>query len=95
MRFLSVRELRNSPGQVWSSLNQEDLVLTAHGRPVGVLIGVKEGRIEETLAALRRAKAAVAVSRIRQRAAMAGTAALSPREIEAEVRAVRRRRKKT
>jgi PHD/YefM family antitoxin component YafN of YafNO toxin-antitoxin module len=93
MKFLSVRELRNRPGRVWSELKKEELVLTSNGKPVGILLGVKEGRIEETLAALRRARAAAAVSRMRRRAAAAGTDTLSSREIEAEVRAARRRGK--
>ena len=91
MRFLSVRELRNEPGKVWRELEQEDLVVTANGRPVGILVSVKEGDLEQTLLALRRARAAVAVSRMRRRAAERRTERLSAAEIDREIRAVRRR----
>ena len=91
MKFLSVRELRNTPGKVWSQLEEDDLVVTSNGKPVGILVGVADGRIEETLAALRRAKAAIAVSRMREQARTAGTSRLSARKVESQIRAVRRR----
>ena len=91
MRFLSVRELRNEPGKVWRELEQEDLVVTANGRPVGILVSVKEGDLEQTLLALRRARAAVAVSRMRRRAGERGVERFSAAEIDREIRAVRRR----
>jgi prevent-host-death family protein len=92
MKFLSVRELRNRPGRVWDDALQDDLVVTSNGKPVGVLIGVPEAGLEETLLLLRRARAAAAVSSIRRRAASRGTARLSQKAIDAEVRATRRAR---
>lgn len=91
MKFVTIRELRNRPGRVWEELRREDLVLTASGKPVGILVGVEEGDLDEALAALRRARAQVAVSRLRRQAAAAGTAKLPAREIAREIRAVRRR----
>lgn len=93
MKFLSVRELRNRPGRVWERLLKEDLVLTANGRPVGVLVGVDEGRLEETVTTLRRARAMLAVSRMRRRAAETGADKLTPAEIDREIRKVRRQRR--
>ena len=93
MKFLSVRELRNRSGQVWDDAQQDDLVVTSNGKPVGVLIGVPEGELEQTLLLLRRARAAAAVSSMRRRAASRGTARLSRTAIEVEVRAARRARR--
>ena len=93
MRFVSVRELRNSPGKLWASLSKADVVLTANGKPMGVLVGVDESRLDETVDAIRRAKAAMAVSRMRKRAAEAGTSRLTMAEINREVREVRRKRR--
>jgi len=93
MKFLSVRELRNTPGRVWADLRKHDLVVTANGKPVGILVGVDAGRIEDTLEALRRARAVMAVSRMRRSAAVSGASRLSARQIESEIRAVRRRRR--
>ena len=90
MKFISVRELRNRPGGVWKELGEGELVLTANGKPVGVLIGVPEGDLEQTLAVLRRSRAALAVSRMREHAAEAGLDQLDKTEIESEIRAARR-----
>jgi antitoxin (DNA-binding transcriptional repressor) of toxin-antitoxin stability system len=91
MRFVTVRELRNTSGQVWRRLGKEEMVLTANGKPVGVLVGVDEGNLEATLRELRRARAAAAVSRMREDAARAGRDRLTPAQNEAEIQAARRR----
>lgn len=93
MRFVSVRELRNRPGKLWASLSQADVVLTANGKPMGVLVGVDEARLDETVDAIRRAKATMAVSRMRKRAAEAGTSRLTMTEINREIREARRKRR--
>ena len=93
MRFLSVRELRNNSGRVWDDARQDDLVVTSNGRPVGVLIGVPEGELEQTLLLLRRARASAAASSMRRRAAERRTARLSRSAIDAEIKSVRRARR--
>jgi antitoxin (DNA-binding transcriptional repressor) of toxin-antitoxin stability system len=78
---------------VWSALSKDDLVLTASGKPVGVLVGVDETRLDETVDAIRRARAVLAVSRIRRRAAETGADRLSMAEINREIAKARRRRR--
>jgi hypothetical protein len=92
MKFVSVRELRNSPGKVWKRLENDDLVVTANGKPVGLLLEVDEGSFERTLAAVRRARGLLALSEIRARAAAAGSARLPAGAIAREIAAVRRQR---
>lgn len=92
MKYVSIRELRNRPGAVWSRLAKEDVVLTASGKPRGVLLGVDESRLDETVEAIRRARAILAVSRMRRKAAESGMEKLSRAEIDREIRQVRRRR---
>ena len=93
MRFVSVRELRSKSGEVWHALRQgEEAVLTANGRPVAVLVGTSEEDLEETLRAVRRARAQAAVSRMRERAAERGLDRLTELEVDEEVRAERRER---
>jgi PHD/YefM family antitoxin component YafN of YafNO toxin-antitoxin module len=92
MKYVSARELRNHPGMVWSKLEKEDLVLTANGQPKGVLVGVDESRLDETVDAIRRARAIMAVSRIRRDAAASGVSKLSISDINREIREVRRGR---
>ncbi len=93
MKYVSIRELRNRPGRVWSVLSKDDVVLTASGKPMGVLLGVDETRLDDTVAAIRRARAILAVSRMRRRAAETGKDRMSMAEINREIAAVRRRRR--
>lgn len=93
MKFVSTRELRNRPGYVRELAKKEDLVLTADGKPIAILLGIEEQDLEETALALRQAKAQRALSCMRHQASRRGIAAATPRAIETEIRAVRRKRK--
>ena len=68
----------------------EEVVVTKNGRPVALMIDVEEGRLDETLLAVRRAKAAGAFRALRQQAA--GEDFFTPAEIDDEIAAVRRAR---
>jgi prevent-host-death family protein len=93
MEFVTIRDLRLKPSEVWDKLRQQrELVLTSNGRPVAVIAGVREDDVEETVAALRRARAQAAVSRLRRAAAERGMDRLPTAEIEAEIARVRRER---
>ena len=59
------------------------------GQPIALLIDV-EGDLEEVLAAVRRARAQLAVSRMRQTAQTLGLERLATEEVEAEIQAIRR-----
>ncbi len=74
-------------------LDEDDVVLTANGKPFAIIVRVDEGEIERTAAALRRARAQLAISRMRGTAAAEGLSGLSPRGIEAEIRAARAARR--
>ena len=94
MEFVTIRDLRLKPGDVWDKLRQQrEIILTSNGRPVAVIAGVGENDVEETVVALRRARAQAAVSRLRRAAAERGTNKLSAVEIEAEIAQVRRERR--
>ena len=96
MEFITVRDLRTRPGQIWEKLRQQrDLILTSSGRPIAVLSHIDEGGVEETLAALRRARAQSAVSRLRADAAARGLDRLSGDDIEDEVAAARSERQES
>jgi len=95
MKFVSVREFKAKSGQVWKDLAQEkDMVLTNNGRPVALVSAIPEGNVEDSLAALRKARATLAVEQMQARSLAAGTDKLSMREIEQEIAAVRRVRRR-
>jgi prevent-host-death family protein len=93
MKFVSTRDLRNQPGLIRKLAQKEDLVLTANGKPVAVLIGVEEDDLEETTRVVRQARAQRAVSRMRREAARRGVQRIPSSKIEAEIQAARSQRK--
>ncbi|MGA2065723.1 MAG: type II toxin-antitoxin system prevent-host-death family antitoxin [Thermoguttaceae bacterium] len=93
MRFVTVRELRSRSAELWRRLAEEgDLVVTSNGRPVALLSAIPPDALEESLAALRRARATAAVEAMQRQSLMLGTDRMPPAEIEAEVAAVRKGR---
>lgn len=93
MEFITVRDLRVHPGQVWERLaEQQDIVVTSNGRPIALLTRISEDEVEETLTALRRARAQLAVSRMRTAAAQTNANRMTVEEIEAEIKETRQNR---
>ena len=93
MRFVSVRELRGQSAAVWRTLaDEKDLVVTSNGKPIAVLSATSEEYLEESLHAVRRARAQAAVAAVQQASRNSGTDRLSLDEINAEIDAVRRSR---
>ena len=92
MKFISTRELRNRPGAVREVAQKEDLVLTADGKPIAILMGIENDDVEQAALILRQARAQRALTRMRGQASRSGAAQLSGRALEAEIRAVRRKR---
>jgi hypothetical protein len=89
-----VREFKTKSGRVWKDLIQEkDMVLTNNGRPVAMVSSIPDGNVESSLAALRKARAILAVEQMQAKSIAAGTDRLTMRDIEAEIGAVRRNRK--
>lgn len=86
--------MRGKPGEAWRSLERErEVVVTSNGKPIAILSAVNEDSLEETLAAIRRAKAVAAVTESQRRAALLGTEKLTLPEINREIAAVRRQRR--
>lgn len=89
MKYLSTRELRNTPGVVRDQVREDDLVLTANGKPVAILIGVNDGDIEETLTLLRQVRGQRALAKLQRDAVARGLDLMSADEIDAEIQAAR------
>lgn len=89
MNFYSVRDLRNTPKSVWDNLSSDgEVVITNNGKPAALMIDIADGSFEETVRAVRQAKAMLAFNSMRQKAAMNGY--MTDEEIEAEISAARR-----
>ena len=93
MRFVSVRELRGQSAAVWKALAEEkDLVVTSNGKPIALLSATSDETLEESLGAVRRARAQAAATAMQQASLRAGTDRMSLDDINAEIGAARARR---
>jgi antitoxin (DNA-binding transcriptional repressor) of toxin-antitoxin stability system len=94
MKFVSIRNLRGKSAEVWKELAGEgEMVITSNGRPIAILAAVNESNLEESLSAFRQARAVEAVASLQRRSVEQGTDNISMDEIDAEVKAARRRRR--
>ena len=91
MKFITMRELRNQTSQVIEGLGRETGVVTSNGKPVGLMLRVQDD-FEEMTALLRQARAAAAVSRLRESAREIEASQLTSSEIDEEIRATRQHR---
>jgi len=95
MKFITVRDLRGRPAEVWTKLSRDkELVLTSNGKPIAILSAVSEDTLEGSLAALRQTRAIAAVETMQSHSVAVGTDKLSLEEINAEIAATRKPRRR-
>ena len=95
MRFITVRDLRTTPAQVWKALPEEqEIVITNNGKPIALLTPLTDTDLEDTLASVRRARAINAVKKMQAAAVEAGLSDMTMDEIDEEIRAYRKSKKK-
>jgi antitoxin (DNA-binding transcriptional repressor) of toxin-antitoxin stability system len=95
MKFISVRDLRGKSAEVWKDLPTErEVVVTSNGRPIAILSAVTESNLEESISAIRQARAAEAVMSLQRGSVKRGTDGIAMKEIDAEIKAVREKRKR-
>lgn len=93
MKLVTVRDLRGRSAEVWRMLARErELVVTSNGRPVAVLSSVTPDDLEESLAAIRRARAVQAVAKLQELSLSRFPSGLPGRTVDREIAAVRRKR---
>lgn len=95
MKFISVRDFRIRPGDVWKQLKiYKDIVITSNGKPIAILNPVEDSNLESSITALRRARALMALEEIQKSSIKKGLDKLTEEEIEKEIKAVRLERKR-
>ena len=93
MKFISVRDLRSKSAQVWKELPRErEMIITSNGRPIAIIAATDDSNLEESLAAFRQARAVEAVASLQRRSVEMGTDKITMDEIDAEIKAVRKKR---
>lgn len=94
-KWLASRELSARPGRVLAEVSRLGRVLvTANGKPKAIMIPTSEKTFTRDMELLDRVALARAVEAIRADSVMTGTDTLTMREIDAEVAAVRSRRRR-
>jgi antitoxin (DNA-binding transcriptional repressor) of toxin-antitoxin stability system len=94
MQFMSIREFRAGTATARKRLDRnEEVILTANGQPFACVVAIDPASFDQDLAALRQARARVALRKCWDSAAAAGSNRLTMDEIDAEIRATRRERK--
>jgi antitoxin (DNA-binding transcriptional repressor) of toxin-antitoxin stability system len=95
MKFVTVRELRSKTATIRQDLAQaREIVLTANGRPFAVMTPVNPETVEEEIQAIRRARTRAAIEGLRAAAKRVGVDVLTMEDIDLEVAAARRSRRK-
>ncbi len=90
MKFITVRDLRTIPAQIWKQLPvEQEMVVTSNGRPIALLTPMGEDNLEDSLKAIRRARAAVAVDRMQQESMKSGRNMVSAEDLDNEIHKVR------
>jgi len=93
MKFVSIRDLRGKSAEIWKKLpGEREMIITSNGRPIAILAAVNESNLEESLSAFRQARAIEAVASLQRLSIEQGTDNISMNEIDAEIKAVRKKR---
>ncbi len=95
VNFYTVRDLRTTSKSVWESLSaQGHVVITNNGKPTALMIDIADNNLEEVLAAVRQAQAMRAMNRLQTDSLRKGLDGLTEDDIEAEIAAARKERKR-
>ena len=50
MKFVTVRDFRIRPGEVWKNLEKdEEVIITSNGKPIAMLTGISDVTFDETI----------------------------------------------
>jgi antitoxin (DNA-binding transcriptional repressor) of toxin-antitoxin stability system len=95
MKFITVRDLRTTPAQIWKELpSEQEMVITNNGKPIALLTPLNDADMEDTVTAVRRARAIAALKKARDVATKAGTAKMTMDEINKEIAEYRKSAKR-
>ncbi|MBA2573147.1 MAG: type II toxin-antitoxin system Phd/YefM family antitoxin [Gemmatimonadetes bacterium] len=93
VKFLSSRDVRNTPGALWEALESgASVALTANGKPKALVIGVGEDDFEETLRDLGRIRFMRTFRTLQAESLSKGLDRLTEEEIEEIIRKTRAER---
>jgi antitoxin (DNA-binding transcriptional repressor) of toxin-antitoxin stability system len=90
MKFISARDFRTASSNIWSALPEErEMVVVNNGKPIALLTPLSDTTLENTLSAIRQAKAINAVKLIQQESIKKGINSTTMAEIDEEIKRIR------
>ena len=90
MKFISVRDFRIRPGDIWKQLKTyKDIIITSNGKPIAILNPIEDANLEKSITALRRARALLALEELQKSSVSKGLDRLTDEEIEKEIKSSR------
>jgi len=85
MKYIATRDLRSNPSAVWETLDEgSEVIVTVNGKPKAIMIRADED-LDFLMKAISRAKAELAVERMRLQSLKLGLNSLSAEEIDREI----------
>jgi antitoxin (DNA-binding transcriptional repressor) of toxin-antitoxin stability system len=91
MKFITVRDFRTYPKKIWDELKTvQEMIITNNGKPVALLTPLMEVDLEDTIKAMRQAKAKMAVERMRSISIKKGNSKFTSKELDKQIEAVRK-----
>jgi antitoxin (DNA-binding transcriptional repressor) of toxin-antitoxin stability system len=94
MKFGTVRDFRNSPSAIWKKLPSErELIITNNGKPIALLTPLTGETLEDTVSAVRRAKAINAMKRMQETSVSLGNEKMTLEKINTIIKDVRGKNK--
>jgi len=95
MKFVSEKDLKTSPEDIWKKLPSErEMVVTNSGKPIALMIPVSDEMLDDTVTAIRRAKAFNAMKKMQEISASSGNDKMSLEKINTVIKDVRGKNKK-
>jgi antitoxin (DNA-binding transcriptional repressor) of toxin-antitoxin stability system len=95
MKFVTVRDFRTTPAQIWKDLpGEQEIVITNNGKPIALLTPLSDTDMEDTVTAVRRARAITALKKIRASSLKKGLSEMTMDEIGKEIQDYRKSKKR-
>ena len=92
MKFVTVRDFRTSPAAIWKKLPLErEMVITNNGKPIALLTPLSDETMEDTISAVRKAKAINAMKKMQETSLSLGNDKMTLDEINTIIRKTRRK----
>lgn len=92
MKFVTVRDFRTSPSAIWKKLPSErEMIITNNGKPIALLTPLNDETLEDTVSAVRQAKAINAVKKMQEISVSLGNDKMPLAEINAIIKDVRKK----